>query len=678
VRYLRIFIFASICVLPAILNNSRVYAKIKLPEIFKDNMVLQRNIEVPVWGWASNGETIKLTFNGQKVKTKSNIKGRWLINLKPMQAGGPYVMVIEGEDTVKIKNILVGDVWICSGQSNMEMPVKGWPPECPIKNSDKEIKEANYPEIRFFIVPQDMDTKVKDDIDGGKWIEAVKDNIAPFSAVGYFFSRNIFNEIKVPIGLIGAYWGGSVIETWISGEALKRGTDFESVVKEMEDKSLTVERIKKNIDEKFNKWIDELTKRDSGFRNSEPIWAQNDTDISDWKEMELPEFWGNVKDTKLINFNGAVWFKKEVNLLNVYEGMDLILELGRISDRDETFFNGVKIGETNHNWTERFYKIPGDIVKAGRNVITVRISYTSNWGSIIGDPGDFCLRPKEGYAFIPIKGIWKYKIGAESIGKKPLGRFDKNSMPTLLYNAMIAPLTPYRIKGVIWYQGEGNTGRAYQYRSLFPLLINDWRAHWDQGDFPFLFVQLANYGQVVREPGESPWAELREAQTVALSLPNTGMAVTIDIGEAFNVHPKNKQDVGKRLALAALKVAYNKDLVYSGPMYESMSIEGDKIRVRFNNTGSGLTAKDRYGYLKGFAIAGEDKKFEWAKAIIVPDEFGILNTIEVYSDRVKNPVAVRYGWADNPDDANLYNLEGLPASPFRTDTWRGCTFGKSK
>ena len=458
-------------------------ANIRMPRIFSDNMVLQRDAGIRIWGWADQDERVTVILGDQKKVTRTGRDGRWEVSLLPMKAGGPFQMSVQGKNSLEFSNILIGDVWVCSGQSNMAWSVSR------SANPDHEILHADHPEIRLFTVPRTIDTSPANDLTGGEWFVCSPESISSFSAVAYYFGRHINIESGVPVGLINSSWGGTVAETWISRPTIATIDDFREII------------------------------------------AQT------------------------------------------------------------------------------------------------------------GQPAG---------------------------GQRTDG---PNSFPSLLYNGMINPIISFSIKGVIWYQGESNAGRAYQYREIFPALIGDWRKQWGQDEMPFLFVQLANFKAPVTDPAESDWAELREAQAMALALPSTGMAVTIDIGEADDIHPLNKQDVGKRLALSALKVAYDRDIVHSGPVYNSMSIEGTRIRLDFTSFGSGLTAKDRYGYLKGFAIAGEDGKFQWAQAFIEGDQ------VVVYSNRVKNPVAVRYAWANNPDDANLYNMEGLPASPFRTDDWPGITLG---
>jgi sialate O-acetylesterase len=394
-------------------------------------------------------------------------------------------------------------------------------------------------------------------------------------------------------------------------------------------------------------------------------WYMISSIPAEWQKMDLPQLWENAGLNEL---DGIVWFMKEITLTQEDAAKSMVLRLGPVDDSDHTYVNGSLVGSTEGKYDKiREYEVKPEVLKTGKNIICVRVTDIGGGGGLWGKAEELFYKSGENKA-VTLAGEWSYQIGSKQI--PTLETVGPNSYPTLLFNAMIHPLIPFTIKGAIWYQGESNARRAYQYREIFPAMITDWRKNWGQGDFPFLFVQLANFMKAKDEPGESSWAELREAQMMTLSLPNTGMAVIIDIGKADDIHPRNKQDVGFRLARNALKIAYQQDVVYSGPLYQSFKIEDDKIRINFTNTGSGLAVKDRYGYLKGFSIAGKDKKFVWAKAQIEGNEVIVHNTA------VQNPVAVRYGWADNPDDVNLYNREGFPASPFRTDDWPGVTAGK--
>jgi sialate O-acetylesterase len=616
-------------------------------------MVLQKGIEIPVWGWANKGEQITVIFNNQAVRTKTNKDGKWSIKLPAQEYGGPFKLTVKGKNTVVFDNIMIGEVWVCSGQSNMEWQVAN------SVNGESEIAAANFPKIRLFTVPKTVAQFPNEDISSGEWVECSPETVSDFSAVGYFFGRDIFKELNVPVGLIHTSWGGTVAETWSSAETISKDPDLKGDLAELQQMDLS--KYKEEKMAQIKKILGgEVSDKDLGMENGKAVWAAPDFNDSNWKTIKTPIYWEQQGFTDI---DGIAWYRKEI-ILNVEQSnSNATLHLGKIDDADITFVNGVEIGKTNSYDKDRVYSIENKILKPGKNIIAVRVDDTGGNGGIWGDSKELFLTV--GKEKIDISGDWKFKISKATLGTLNMG---PNSYPTLLFNGMINPILPYGIKGAIWYQGESNAGRAKQYQRVFPDMIKDWRMHWNQGDFPFLFVSLANFNPPVETPGESDWAELREAQTKSLSLPNTGMALTIDIGEALDIHPKNKQDVGKRLALNALKVAYNKDIVFSGPMYKSVEFKDGKAFITFSETGSGLKVKDKYGYLKGFTIAGADKKFKWAKAEIVDSQ-----TVVVYSEEIKDPKSVRYGWANNPDDVNLYNVEGLPANPFRTDDWPGIT-----
>lgn len=640
-------------------SGNQSFAKIIMPKIFADGMVLQRDIPVPIWGWADAGEKVTVTFLGKRYTTKADTDGKWILKLAEMKAGGTFEMTIQGKEkeAITIKNIMIGEVWIASGQSNMEWKID-W---LPYKNTEPSL--ANFSQIRMFTVPRELSAKPEKDITGGTWQEAVGNNVKDFSAVAYFFAKELYQHYKIPIGIINTSWGGTIAETWMSAGAAKQIPDFKAVVEDLEKTPDAIEKAKREAEEARKRFEEMVNVKETGLVEK---WWQNDLNTNDWKEMKLPTLW---ESAGLPNLDGVVWFRKEIEIPEKYLGKDLVLSLGAIDDSDETYFNGEKIGQTMQKYAEaRVYKIPANKLKNGKNTLTIRVIDTGGGGGIYGKPEEMFVGLGT-ERIVELAGNWKYKVGLGENISLPQS-FGPNSRPTLLYNAMIYPLVPYAIRGAIWYQGESNAGRAYQYRTVFPALIQDWRNQWKQGDFPFLFVQLANFMKFEDEPKDSDWAELREAQTMTLSLPNTGMAVITDIGEANDIHPKNKHDVGKRLALAAKKVAYKEDIIYSSPMYESMQVNGNKIVISFKNIGSGLMVKDRYGYIKGFAIAGEDKKFYWAKAYLDGDK------VIVENESVSKPVAVRYAWANNPEDANLFSKEGLPVCPFRTDEWQGITYGR--
>jgi len=657
-------VFFMIAVISACQTSIELAKNITVSPLFTDNMVLQQKQGIPVWGSAEPGGEVTVILNDQEEKVIVDQDGKWRVNLSPISAGGPYELLIKGEKTTKIENVLVGEVWICSGQSNMEMPVSGdW---AKVLNDSAEVANANYPNLRLFQVEKVMANTPQNNLESKGWKECSPGTVANFSAVAYFFGRYLQKELDVPFGLIQTAWGGTVVEAWTSGKALKKFDEFKDIVAYIENDKSTTDEKKALAKKKLNEWPDKIENilrsegtLDHGYQNF-------NHDVKNWKSMKLPTVW----EDHGLDIDGVVWFSKEINIPASWKGEDLTLSLGGINDYDITWFNGKRVGRGVDVDIQRVYNIPASLVKNGKNRIVVQILDIGNVGGLYGPAKNMKISSKSNS--ISLAGSWKYKVDPIKIDISKLPeKPDQNSgvnRPSVLYNAMIYPLLDYRIKGAIWYQGESNAERAYQYRDLFSTMIKDWRNDWGQGDFPFYFVQLANFKKIESQPVEDSWAELREAQNMALKLPNTGVAVTIDIGNAKDIHPKNKQDVGKRLALNALANTYKKNIPFSGPMYKSMKIEGDRITIQFDHTDGGLSIKDDKE-LKGFAIAGKDKKFVWANAKIVGNE------VIIWNSKIKDPLAVRYAWAANPV-CNLYNKADLPASPFRTDDWKGKTYGK--
>jgi len=643
-----------------------VWADIRLPAIIGDNMVLQRGEKVLIWGWADPGEQIIAHTSWYRAERRvvAGQDGKWRLKVNVPKAGGPYEMTLTGKNVLTLRNIVPGEVWVCSGQSNMEWPVQA------AADGEREVAAADFPNIRLFTVQKKTADAPQEDC-VGQWSPCSPQTVAGFSAVGYFFGRHLQKELNVPIGLINTSWGGTVAEAWTSSKTLERMPEFKALMDQIAQARANPESSMKKYQEDTAQWQRKI--ESAGAQGTGCIVL--DFDDSPWQEMELPVLW---EQAGLASFDGLVWFRKTIEVPDSWVGKELSLELGPIDDMDTTWVNGVKVGahgEAGQWQAARQYKVAADVIKAGRNVIAVQVLDTGGGGGIYGRPEQMRLKPAgagEDTA-ISLAGKWRYKVAADLASMPPQPKapmwVNNPNAPTVLYNGMIAPLIPFGIRGAIWYQGESNADRAHQYRDLFPAMITDWRRNWDSGSFPFLFVQLANYMATRPDPGDSAWAELREAQLRTLSLRNTGMATIIDIGEANDIHPKNKQDVGKRLAQWALARTYGKrNVVCSGPLYRAMRIEGNKVTLRFDYTNGGLVARDG-GPLAGFAIAGFDRKFVWADARIQGE------TVVVSSDQVSQPAAVRYAWADNPV-CNLYNGAGLPASPFRTDDWPGVTAGK--
>jgi sialate O-acetylesterase len=623
-------------------------ANVRMPLVFSDGMVLQRNKAIPVWGWADANEKVEVHFNKQTKTITADQNGKWMVKLDSEKAGGPFELTITGKNKIVITNVLVGEVWICSGQSNMEFQMY------KTMNSKEEIEDSNYPMIRHFGVAQDLSGSPKDDLKAGKWAVCNKENVKDFTAVGYFFAKKLYAELKIPIGIINTSWGGTCVETWTSREAFEKSDDFKAMIAEVPQVDM------ESVFETYKKSVLDNIKKIQGF----DVTMANENQFKDlnfqdanWPEIKVPSLWENQQ---IGNIDGVVWMRKTIVLSAEQAQKEAVLHLSKVDDEDVTYVNGVQVG-TNNIWeAQRIYKIPAGVLKEGANVIAVRISDYSGGGGIYGDLADLKIDFKD--SNIPLEGLWKFNVVQVKIAISP------NSYPSLLYNAMVNPLIPYAFQGVLWYQGEANVWRAKQYKKAFPLMITDWRTKWNQGDFPFYFVQLSTFNEFNGNSNVgSRWAELREAQTQTLKLPNTGMVVTTDIGNAKDIHPTNKQDVGARLAAIALNDIYDKKQVCSGPMYKSMEIKGNQIILTFDKIGSGLSSSDNSENVKGFEIAGADKVFYSAKAIIKN------NKVIVSSEKVPNPVAIHYGWADDDTEINLFNKEKIPASPFRTDDWEMTT-----
>ena len=642
-----------------------INAKIKLPTFFSNNMILQQQSEVPFWGEASANKILKIStsWNNKTIETMSDSFGKWKITISTPIYGGPYNIEINDGTKLKIENVMIGEVWICSGQSNMEMPLAGWG---QITNYEQEIAAANYPNIRLLQVIKKSSTKPLNDLNVamGGWVNCSPQTVAKFSAVGYFFCKNLFESTKIPIGIINASWGGTIAEAWTSRSSLKTMPDFTSSVDYIENNNDKAMELKLKYEQDLATWQKQVEKTDKGYYKGKTLWTDKDLNDTDWKSIEIPCLW---EDRCLPKFDGVVWFRKTIKIPADWQNKKLLLSFAEIDDNDITYFNGVEVGRTEGAFLERTYLIPANLVKKGKAVITVRVFDIGGGGGIYGKAAKLRLNLNENKD-IYLAGEWQYKIGfnINEIAVAPR-KWNESNRPTVLYNAMINPIIPYAIKGVIWYQGESNAGKAYQYRELFPLMIQDWRKQWNL-NFPFYFVQLANFTKTTEKPDESDWAELREAQLQTLHLMNTGMAVTIDIGDETDIHPKNKQEVGRRLSLIARANLYNEKIAYSGPIYDSYIIEENTIRIKFNHVDGGLKTTNAED-VKGFEIAGLDHKFRWAISRIEG------NDVIVSCKDIVNPIAVRYAWAKNPI-CNLYNIVGLPASPFRTDDWPGITFGK--
>lgn len=645
--------------------------QLTLAPVFTDHMVLQQGLPVPIWGTAAPEAAISVTFGKQRLSARADLQGQWKLALAPLAASPePAELVVtaatpgQPETRLICRDVLVGEVWIASGQSNMEWTV------ALSNHGSQEIAAANYHEIRLFTVPKRIALEPKTDIPGGLgWRVCQPDTIGEFSAVAYFFGRELHRRLKggVPIGLINSSYGGTPAEAWTSRDALLAEPGTRDLVENMERTMVEQQHHQAEYQAK-------LQALENGIRDNANLglacgWAGPEEpacpEQGGWKDMPIPSKW----QTRGLNFSGILWFRKVVDVPAPWAGKDLQLSIGATDKSDVTYFNGTQVGsltmqERQDAWSVyRTYTVPGKLVRAGRNMIAVRVHSDKYDGGMTGPVAALHLScpTSSATAPLPLDGIWRYAVeanyGLVDIPMVPLGPDNPNT-PCCLFNGMITPVLPYALRGAIWYQGCSNVGRAPQHRILFPTLIRDWRRRWGQENLPFNFVQLANYLGTFDHPTDSQWAELRETQTQTLSVPHTGMAVTIDIGEANDIHPRNKQDVGLRLALSALHQTYgHQDVVPSGPRFRAAQCEGAKMRLAFDHAAGGLVC--RGPEVQGFAVAGADGKYVWAQAAIAGD------TVVVSSPAVPKPQRVRYAWADNPL-CNLYNQAGLPMVPFRT------------
>lgn len=623
--------------------------RVSLPKIFGDNMVLQRNIPIPVWGEASPGTAITARLGDMAVTSKADGSGKWMLHFPKLPAGGPYILTVSERGRpgsgVAFKNILIGDVWLASGQSNMEFQVQ------QARNAASEISNASYPDIRLLMVGQAKKLTPQTDINTAGWKMADSNSVKQFSAVAFFFARKIHADRHVPIGILQSTWGGTPIQAWTSKEKLVSSP----ITMEAAHANDTLDENKFAQDSinLYRFW--DIVYHPQDYTDKRiPSPEYND---AGWTPVEMPRL---IKDFGIGRFEGIMWLRKKLVLPNTFSGRPLTLDLGHPEMCYSLYFNGVSICKNVWNGApHQAYAIPANILRKGENIIAIRMAMLWDGGGLNPPAEDIYVT--DGNVKISLAGEWLYNKDLELLPKIHNYQY----YPDVLFNAMINPLIPYGITGFLWYQGEANDSVAYTYRKMFPMMIADWRQRWQRGDLPFLFVQLANYKRRRPLPAESEWAELREAQAMALSQPNTAMACAIDVGDADNIHPTDKQDVGLRLARCAEKLVYKQPGVASGPTYKNYVIRGDRIRIRFVNTGGGLITKDGKP-ITGFAIAGADRQFYWADAEMAGEE------IIVHSDKVSDPIAVRYAWADNPA-CNLTNAEGLPAAPFRTDDWPGIT-----
>lgn len=601
-------------------------AAVRLPRLVSDRMVLQRETELKIWGWANPGEKVTVRFRNAHYYTEADGSGCWHVMLPPQEAGGPFVMEV---NEVVLRDVLVGDVYLCGGQSNQETPIARLVEKFP------EIAVSNNHMIRHYKVPtQDTPEGVRDEIAGNAvWHSATASEVMNWTALAYFFATEVYNRYKVPVGMLVSSKGGTDIESWISQDHLK---DFPRLL----------------VDRDALRAADEA-RRDKGTG----LWSRKDFDDSAWDTVELPSSWRQAG----INVKGSVWYRKSFRLPESMVGRHARLYMGRMVDCDSVFVNGVLVGSTSYQYPPRKYNVPAGLLVEGENNVTLKLTALDGGGEVVPDK-PYTLWGDDDE--VPLSGTWKYKVGYDrnEAEKVPDRKTVLKHAGSGLYNGMIYPIRNWRVKAAIWYQGENNAGRSGEYASLLSSLIADWRAAWNRPELPFLLVQLPNYMERKDKPTDSGWARLREAQLqIAQTVPHTALAVTYDAGEWNDIHPLDKKTVARRLFLGARKVAYGEKLVSSGPLYKGMETDGDRIIISFTETGHGLDCRGKV--LKHFAIAGEDRKFVWADAVIKG------NKVIVSSKEVPRPVAVRYAWSNNPVEANLCNKDGLLASPFRTDNW---------
>jgi sialate O-acetylesterase len=650
---LQIIILFTLTLSPALFAADKPY----LSPAFGSHMVLQREKPNTFWGWAQPGSEITVSIADQRAKTTTAPDGKWIVHLTPPPVGGPYTLTVDGPSHLELTDIMVGDVWICSGQSNMEFGISNE------KDGATEIAHSNDPNLRLYFAPRQVALSPAE-TNAGQWLTCspetvIKNGWGGFSAVGYHFGHALRRELNVPIGLIEINWGGTPAEAWTSPEALAPLTDFAPSLQ-------IVDSLRKAGSPPISNYLDLWLARNDLGSNPKAPWQNPDLDDTDWTAAKLSNGFGDVG---MSTQPGIVWFRKSFDLPNPLPAGDATLSLGPIQQIDQTWVNGQPIGNSGWGAWPRKYGLYAGLLKSGKNQIAVRVIGKDEKRGFEG-PADIMFVQLNNGTRIPLTEGWKAKASAKITKENPgPSSYDQYpNLPVVLFNGMIAPQLPMAIRGAIWYQGEANADRAFQYRTLLPTMIADWRHQFAQGDFPFYIVSLAAFEAHKDTPGDDAWAELREAQALtAHTIPNSGLALAIDVGDANDIHPKDKKTVGERLALVALANEYKKDVIYSGPTYKEMKREGSSLRLTFDHTEGGLKSRDKT--LAEFSLAGPDH--QWHRATATIDQ----NTILLNSPTVPNPIAARYAWQANPI-ATLVNGANLPAIPFRTDDWPAITAGK--
>lgn len=635
------------------------HSEVTLPAYFSDNMVVQQCSELEISGKTSRpGHTVQVRpgWTKRAFTATSGADGRFGVSVPTPKAGGPYRIVVDDGDCLTLDNVLSGEVWLCSGQSNMEMPVNGWG---KVMDYEAEVAAATHPEIRLLQVKRTKSHTPRPalelEVNGSGWAECSPASVENFSAVAYFYARALNEKLKVPVGVIDSSWGGTPAEAWTSIPTLQGVLDIDRHAGEIAACGGDAAKLKNKYDRDIQSWLGEVDRIDPGMDGGEPVWASAVQRGDGWAVMDLPGAW---EYKGLPDYDGSVWFQREVEIPERWAGQELTLDMGSIDDEDVTYFNGTEVGRGGGYWIHRCYTVPAGLVRSGKAVVTVKVQDNSGTGGICGNASE--LSVGIGDDRIPLAGPWNYHVGIP-LSQQPAKPEspDSQNYPGVLYNAMIYPFKDFPVKGAIWYQGEANVERWQQYTPLFQAMISDWRATWGR-PLPFYFVQLANFLERHDVQPGSTWAHLREAQANALRMENTGMAVAIDIGEAYDIHPKNKQEVAARLARAALAGTYGKGK-YEQPALQSMAVTADGKAVLTMTRP--LVVRSGDGVAHGFVVCGPDMVFHRADVEIEG------NTLTVSSKDVSMPVAVRYGWADNPE-CDVYDVDGLPLPPFRTDSYQ--------
>jgi sialate O-acetylesterase len=672
-RAWRASLMAAVLLSAALGGVKAARAAVRVPAIIGDHMVVERGQPVRLWGRADPGEVVRGSVGGHGDETKADATGRWRLALPALAAGGPYVLTIEGSNKLTFSDVWAGEVWLASGQSNMELPLAR-------SAGAREAASGGCAGLHLFTVATATAALPKDDVEGA-WKVCDAETAAAFSAVAFHFGREVHRALGLPVGLIHASWGGTPAEAWTPREALVAEPALKPMV-EAYDQAANDAARKAEATRRLADWEAHNFQQDAGNKGEAKGFARPTLDLKGWAKMDLPRVWEDAG----LAIDGAVWFRREIDLPAAWAGQDLALSLGPVDDFDVTYWNGERVGATGADtpqyWSApRRYPVPGRLVHTGRNVIAVRVFDHFGNGGFPGAAAQMTVAPAKVQgtpapvpaplpAPLPLAGPWLYKIEKSlkpifaDFSKRPKipGPDDFNS-PSVIWNGMIAPIVPFPVAGVIWYQGESNVGRSAQYHTLFPTLIRAWRAARGAPALPFLFVQLPGYEDGGQAPplGQGEWAELREAQAAALQLPGTGMAVAIDVGEPRELHPRNKQDVGRRLALQALAFVYHKDVIATGPVFRAAKRQGAAIRVRFASVAGGLVTADG-APPRGFMLAGADRTWHAAEARIEGD------CVVLTSPEVAEPLAVRYAWGNDPPNS-LRNQADLPAAPFRSDDW---------